>query len=193
MSVITKQGDMTTMSITPQQATEVLATAELIYTQADVEQAFDRLALEITGRLSGKDPLILCVLNGALIPTGHLLTRLRFPLRQDYIHATRYRGETTGAELEWIGRPNTSLKGESILVIDDILDQGVTLEAIVSACWASDAKEVFTAVMVEKQHQRGNGFTPDFVGLQVEDRYVFGFGMDYKGYHRNMPGIYAIT
>ncbi|MCU7922322.1 MAG: hypoxanthine-guanine phosphoribosyltransferase [Candidatus Thiodiazotropha sp. (ex Dulcina madagascariensis)] len=180
------------MSITQQQAAEVLATADLIYSQTEVEQALDRMAIEITGKLSGEDPLVLCVLNGALIPTGHLLTRLNFPLRHDYIHATRYRGGTSGAELEWIGRPSTSLVEETVLVVDDILDEGVTLSAIVAACREAGAKAVFSAVLVEKLHEKGNGFVADFVGLTVEDRYVFGYGMDFKGYHRNAPGIFAV-
>ena len=71
------------MAISPQQAAEVMAMAEQIYSQIEVEQTLDRMAVEITGRLSGEDPIILCVLNGALIPMGHLLTRLSFPLRQD--------------------------------------------------------------------------------------------------------------
>jgi hypoxanthine phosphoribosyltransferase len=147
----------------------------------------------ITGKLSGKDPLVLCVLNGALIPTGHLLTRLNFTLRHDYIHATRYRGGTSGAELEWIGRPSTTLKDEIVLVIDDILDQGVTLSAIVDACKEAGAKAVYSAVLVEKRHDKGNGFKADFIGLMVEDRYVFGYGMDYMGYHRNASGIFAVA
>ncbi|MES9971622.1 MAG: hypoxanthine-guanine phosphoribosyltransferase [Candidatus Thiodiazotropha sp.] len=181
------------MTITAQQAADVLATADEIYTPAEIQQTLDRLAMEITGKLSGVDPLVLSVLNGALIPTGHLLTRLNFPLRQDYIHATRYRGSTSGAELEWIGRPSTELAGETILVVDDILDEGVTLSAIVEACRTARAKQVYSVVLVEKLHDRGVGFAADFVGLTVEDRYVFGFGMDYMGYHRNLPGIYAVT
>lgn len=179
--------------ITQKEAAEVLATAELIHSTEAVEQALDRLAIEITGKLSGEDPVVLCVLNGALIPTGHLLTRLGFPLRHDYVHATRYRGETSGAELEWIGRPSTSLKGETVLVVDDILDEGITLAAIVRACREAGAKAVYSAVLVEKMHDRIHDFTADFVGLTVEDRYVFGFGMDYKGYLRNVPAIYALS
>jgi hypoxanthine phosphoribosyltransferase len=181
------------MTITAQQAAEVLATAELLYSREAVEQELDRLALEVTGKLSTEDPLVLCVLNGALIPTGHLLTRLNFPLRHDYIHATRYRGGTQGADLEWIGRPSASLEGETVLVVDDILDEGVTLSAIVEACQKASAKKVYSLVLVEKLHDRGVGFCADFVGLTVEDRYVFGFGMDYMGYHRNLPGIYAVA
>ncbi|MCU7845860.1 MAG: hypoxanthine-guanine phosphoribosyltransferase [Candidatus Thiodiazotropha sp. (ex Monitilora ramsayi)] len=178
--------------ITPKEAADTLATADELYSRVEVEQALDRLAEEISAALSEEDPIVLCVLNGALIPTGHLLTRLNFPLRQDYVHATRYRGETSGADLEWIGQPNTSLQGEAVLVVDDILDEGITLAAIVEACRKAGARSVYSAVLVEKQHDRSNGYTADFVGIQVEDRYVFGFGMDYKGYLRNVPGILAI-
>jgi hypoxanthine phosphoribosyltransferase len=181
------------MTITPLQAADVLASADQIYTKTEIERELDRLAMEITGKLSSKDPLVLCVLNGALIPTGHLLTRLNFPLRHDYIHATRYRGGTSGAELEWLGRPSTKLEGETILIVDDILDEGITLSAIVEACQKARAKKVYSLVLVEKFHDRGVRFTADFVGLTVEDRYVFGFGMDYMGYHRNLPGIYAVA
>jgi hypoxanthine phosphoribosyltransferase len=164
--------------ITPQEAADTLATADLIHSREDVERALDRMAMEITGRLSGEAPIVLSVLNGALIPTGHLLTRLGFPLRQDYVHATRYRGDTVGAELEWIGQPSTALQDQSVLVVDDILDEGVTLRAIVEACRQAGAREVLSAVLVEKLHKRGVGFKADFVGLTVEDRYVFGYGMD---------------
>jgi hypoxanthine phosphoribosyltransferase len=178
--------------ITPQEAAYMLASADTLYSQEQVEQALDRLAMEITGRISGEDPIILCVLNGALIPTGHLLTRLHFPLRQDYVHATRYRGNTSGTDLEWIGQPSASLKDQTVLVIDDILDEGVTLTAIVDACREAEAKAVYSAVLVEKLHKRGVGYKADFVGLTVEDRYVFGYGMDYKGYLRNVPEIKAV-
>ena len=178
--------------ITQKKAAELHATADQIYSYEEVERTLDRLAIEITGKLSGDNPIVLSVLNGALIPTGHLLTRLGFPLRQDYVHATRYRGATSGAELEWIGRPRTSLKDETVLVIDDILDEGITLEAIVNACRDAGAKVVYSAVFVEKTHNRNSGFKADFVGLTVEDRYVFGFGMDYKGYLRNLPGIFGL-
>jgi hypoxanthine phosphoribosyltransferase len=178
--------------MTPEVAEQVLAAAQPLYSQAEVERALDRLAVEIGAKLRTRNPILLCVLNGALIPMGHLLTRLDFPLRHDYIHATRYRGGTSGSELEWIARPKTSLAGETVLIIDDILDEGVTLAGIVDACRTAGAKAVYTAVLVEKRHARGNGFSADFVGLEVDDRYVFGFGMDYKGFLRNAAGIFAV-
>ncbi len=183
---------MTKIEITQEEAAAVMASAELLHSRTEVEQALDRIAQMITDELGGKNPIILSVMNGGLIPCGHLLTRLNFPLRQDYLHASRYRGNTTGADLKWFSQPHGSLNGEVILIVDDILDEGYTLSAIVEACRKMGSKEVYSAVLVEKIHNRSNGFKADFVGIQVEDRYLFGYGMDYKGFLRNAAGIYAV-
>lgn len=181
------------MPITAEQAKEVYKEADLIYSLQQVEQAIDAMAGEISSQLGGTNPIVLCVMNGGLLPAARLLLGLDFPLRLDYVHATRYRGETSGGELHWIKRPGESLEGETLLIVDDILDEGITLAAIVELCQKEGAKEIYSAVLVEKRLQRKNRFTPDFIALQVEDRYVFGYGMDYKGYMRNAPGIYAVA
>ncbi len=153
----------------------------------------DRMAAEITERLSEADPIVLSVMNGGLVVAGQLLTRLDFPLRSDYVHATRYRNGTSGGSLHWLRPPEELLDGKDVLVLDDILDEGVTLAAIVEGCRNQGARSVLSAVLVEKLHGRTNGFKADFVGLQAEDRYLFGYGMDYKGYLRNAAGIYAVA
>jgi hypoxanthine phosphoribosyltransferase len=178
--------------LSPAAAAAVLAKAERLYTQQEVEHALDRVAHQISAKLSTQDPILLCVLNGGLITMGYLMTRLPFPLRQDYVHASRYRGETSGAELQWIRQPQVSLQGETVLLVDDILDEGVTLAEIVKHCRQAGASSVYSAVLVEKKHRRGIGFSADFVALQVPDKYVFGYGMDYRGYLRNTPGIYSV-
>jgi len=115
-------------------------------------------------------------------------------LEIDYIHATRYRGETAGADLQWKAKPTTALKGRVVLVIDDILDEGHTLQGILEYLQQEQTTEIYSAVLVEKHHgRRVAGLSADFVGLDVDDHYVFGYGMDYKGYLRNAPGIYAVT
>ena len=179
--------------ISPEHAAAVRARAELLHGPAEVEAAFDRMAEAISTQLSGSDPVVLCVMNGGVIPAAGLLMRLDFPLRQDYVHATRYRGATAGGELHWVKRHSEPIAGENVLVIDDILDEGLTLEAIVRTCREEQAKRVFSAVLVEKQRPRDSQYRPDFIGLEVENRYVFGYGMDYKGYWRNAAGIYAVA
>ncbi len=182
------------MSVSLQHAREVLASADLLHSPQQVATGLDRMAMEITARLGEAEPIVLCVLTGGIIPAGHLLTRLKFPLQLDYLHASRYLGETAGGELQWLARPTLPMAGRAVLVVDDILDEGLTLAAILEYCRGQGAAEVLSAVLVEKRHDRCvENLHADFTGLEVEDRYVFGCGMDYKGYFRNLDGIYAVA
>jgi len=181
------------MTIDAKHARTVYENADVLYTEQQVESVLDRMAVDITEQLLDSDPIILCIMNGGLIVTGKLLPKLDFPLRVDYLHATRYHGATSAGELSWIKRNHQELQGEDILIVDDILDEGITLQAIAEFCNEMGAARVLSAVLVEKTHQRSNGFKADFVGMQVEDRYVFGYGMDYKNYLRNAPGIFAVS
>lgn len=172
----------------------VFEEADCLHTEAEVQVAIDRMAGAITARLATSNPVLFCVMNGGLILTGQLLPRLRFPLQAEYLHATRYRQETTGGILEWKVPPSVDIRGRTVLIVDDILDEGTTLAAIVDYCSKQGAAEVLTAVLVDKQHERKArpGLRGDFTGLEVEDRFLFGYGMDYKGYWRNAPGIFAV-
>ncbi|WP_126454806.1 hypoxanthine-guanine phosphoribosyltransferase [Sulfuriflexus mobilis] len=178
--------------VTTAEVEAVLEQADVLHSEAEVEAALDRMAAEITASLAGKNPLLLCTMIGGIVTAGKLLTRLHFPLGIDYIHASRYRGETRGAELHWIARPSESVAGREVLIIDDIFDEGLTLKALIEDCRQAGATAVHTAVLVEKQCDKRCPLEVDFLGLHVEDRYVFGYGMDYKGYLRNANGIYAV-
>jgi len=180
------------MSVTATEAWQVYQEADCLHDQSAVEQALDAMAVAIGERLADRDPLLLCVMSGAVVVMGQLLPRLHFPLQLDYVHATRYGSATVGGELDWIARPRLSVADRSVLVVDDILDEGVTLKAIVETLQQQGCREVLSAVLVEKLHQRKSGIVADFVGVQVPDRYVFGYGMDYKGFLRNVPGIFAV-
>ncbi len=177
--------------ISAEQYRGVAQRAECLVDAQGVEHAFGRMAEEIAAVLGGKDPLVLCVLTGGVVTAGFLLPRLDFALRFEYIHATRYRDTTRGGELEWRHRPSEQIRGEHVLVVDDIFDEGVTMAAIVDACREDGAASVRSAVLVEKDRKRACPYRPDFVGLRLPDRYLMGFGLDYKGYFRNAHGIYA--
>ena len=173
-------------------AMQVLERADCIYDKSQVGSALDRMAEEIKQKLSSTNPLVLCLMNGGLIPCSELLLRLDFALELDYIHASRYGNDTSGTELKWIAEARKPLKDRTVLIVDDILDEGETLAAIMQYCREQQATNVYSAVLVEKEHDRKTGMKKaDFTGLSVPDRYVFGYGMDYKGYLRNIPAIYA--
>ena len=179
--------------VTAQQAWHVLNQADCLYKMPEVEAALDDMARAITRDLADTDPLLVCLMNGGLVPFGKLLPRLQFPLQVDYIHATRYGARLQGSDLKWLAGPFISPENRTILLIDDILDEGATLAAIEAYYHAHGAKRVYKAVLVKKDRPRSLEIDAEFIGLSVPDRYVFGFGMDYKGYLRNAPGIYAVA
>ena len=179
----------------PGKIQEVYKKSTRLFSTEEVEAALDRMAIDIHQQLHDKNPVLLCVMIGGLVPLGNLLPRLDFPLEVDYVHATRYRGEITGGELHWKVRPSVNLKDRTVLVVDDILDGGITLAAILDEVRALGAKTVLSAVLVDKYQKRvENGLKhADFVGLQIEDHYIFGYGMDYNEYLRNAPGIFVVA
>lgn len=172
---------------------EVRLKADCLRTAEEVDAALARMAQEITERLDGTDPVVFCIMNGGLFVTGKLVEKLHFSLELDYLHATRYGTETCGGNLHWKVRPERKLKGRTVLLVDDILDEGVTLAEITQYCKEEGAETVYTAVLVDKMHNRkAPGARADFVGLNVEDRFLFGCGMDIGGYWRNLPALYAM-
>lgn len=179
----------------PQHIRQVYAHATCLYNKAQVEAALDRMAKEIHATVANTDPIFLCLVVGGIVPLGNLLPRLDFPLEVDYIHITRYNSGTQGGELKWRAEPARSFKNRTVVIVDDILDGGMTLQAIIHYCQQQGAKKIYTAVLVDKKHPREpKGLQKaDFTGLVVEDVYVFGYGMDYKEYLRNAPGIFAVA
>lgn len=173
-------------------AHKLLAEAELIHSAEVVNAAVAELATQITARLADKNPLVLCVMTGGLVFCGQLLIRLNFPLEFDYLHATRYGPDTQGGKISWRSAPWTSVKGRNVLVVDDILDEGVTLAAVKESLRRMGALEVLTAVFTDKLNGKTKPITADFCGLTVPDRFVFGFGMDVDGAWRHLPAIYAM-
>jgi hypoxanthine phosphoribosyltransferase len=170
-----------------------LASAERIHEHAALAAAIVRIGAEIDACLDGHPAIFLTVMQGALPFAGQLATAIATPLTFDYVHATRYRGATQGGQLVWIKRPSIAFAGATVLLVDDILDEGHTLKAIRDYCLEQGAARVLLAVLCEKRHGRTvEGLRADFVGVEVPDRYVFGYGMDYHEQGRNLPAIYAV-
>jgi len=178
--------------MTPEEAWKILQSADLLCDEAAVRAAIARLAAEITASLKGRYPLVLAVMGGSVFFAGHILPRLRFPLEFDYIHASRYGNTTSGGEIVWKVEPRENVRGRCVLVLDDILDGGQTLAAIRDRVNSLGAAAFYSAVLTDKDIGRDKPIVPDFVGLKLPNRYVFGCGMDVSGAWRNLPEIYAV-
>ena len=180
------------MKLTYEKARHILDTAEQVCSAVVVSEAVKRVAMEVTAKLADKQPLVLSVMNGAVVFTGHLLPLLNFPLDFDYIHVSRYDDETNGGKINWKIAPRENVKGRTVLMVDDILDEGQTLAAIRERVLSAGAKSFFSAVLVDKDIGKPKPIRADFVGVSVPNRYVFGYGMDVYGAWRNLPAIYAL-
>ena len=175
-----------------EQAWRILEGAEEICTAECVVAEVARIAREVTAKLAARHPLVLAVMRGSVIFAGHLLPQLRFPLNFDYLDITRYRGATLGGEIDWKVTPGTAVAGRTVLVVDDILDEGHTLRAVREKLLQAGATEFYSAVFAQKDTGREKPIAADFVGITVPNRYVFGFGMDAYGVWRNLPAVYAL-
>lgn len=180
-------------NLTNQELENVLRHSECLISASEINAAYDRLAAQLNLHYAGLNPIVMVVMNGGLIPAGQLLTRLSFFHRMDYLHATRYRENIGNQELVWKMRPSHAIKGEHILLIDDIFDEGITLKAVYDELKRQEPETLSTCTLINKRHNRKvENFNIDFIGTDVADRYIYGCGMDYHGYLRHLPGIYAL-
>ena len=173
-------------------AQRLLDDADIVCTSEEVAQAVARMAHEIAAQLKDEFPVVLSVMGGAAVFTGHLLPKLQFPLEFGAIEVTRYNNQTQGRDISWRLAPRDNVKDRTVLVIDDILDEGITLAAIRRKLTEMGAKKVYAAVFADKAIGREKPAHADFVGVTVPNRYVFGFGMDAYGLWRNLPAVYAL-
>lgn len=174
---------------------QALAQADLLVDRPTIDQAIAGIADAIARDYRGEVPVYLSIMHGALPFAGQLALELGArgqDLQFDYLHATRYHGET-GGELVWKHRPATSLYGRRVLLVDDILDEGFTLQGVRQWCLEQGATDVRIAALTVKKHDRClPEVKADYVGVEVPDRFVFGFGMDVDESLRTLPAIYAM-
>src|SRR3954463_13918142 len=175
-----------------QRAWRFLEESDPVASAEEVQVALERVAMQVSERLAERYPVVLVVMGGAVIFAGQILPLLRFPIDLDYIHASRYGAQTRGADVDWRVKPPASVRGRAVLVLDDILDGGQTMDAIREQLLGLGAQSFHCAVLVEKKLKVKKPIHADFVGLQIEDRFVFGYGMDAKGFWRNLPEIRAM-
>lgn len=178
--------------LSKQAAQDALLNAEIIFSEQEVQTAVARMAQDINAAMADMHPLVLSVMGGAVVFTGQLLPMLTFPLDFDYVHVSRYGNNQQGGELKWKVAPQENVRGRVVLVVDDILDEGETLNAVKQRVMALGATQFYSAIFADKLNGKIKPIKADFVGLQVPDRFVFGYGMDIHGAWRNLPAIYAV-
>ena len=173
-------------------ARDALLNSEIIFSEQEVQAAVLRMAKDINAAMAETHPLVLSIMGGAVVFTGQLLPLLNFPLDFDYVHVSRYGNNQQGGEMKWKVAPQENVRGRVVLGVDDILDEGETLNAVKERVMALGAAQFFSAIFADKIKRKQKPIKADFVGLEVPDRFVFGYGMDIHGAWRNLPAIHAV-
>ena len=172
---------------------EILSRSSILADTQQVEEAVDRMAVAINEHYGDREIILLIVMTGAVMPAAWLAAKLKMPLQMDFVHATRYAGQTHGGEIEFRVPPRLNLEGHDVLIVDDIYDIGLTLQMIEKYCTSRGTSSVNSAVLVRKIHDRETtAGLPEFIGMEVEDKYVFGCGMDVYEYWRQLDEIRAL-
>ena len=171
----------------------LISKSSVLYSEVEIKNAIHDIAHQANQTIVANELYVLCVMNGALIFAGQLLPQLKKNIQYHYIHATRYENSLTGDLIRWLVKPPKDIKGKAVLILDDILDEGVTLKEIVSMCREMNAKEIYTAVLFDKEIRKEKSYSPNFIGLKVPNHFVFGYGLDCKGLGRNLPHLYALV
>ena len=171
----------------------LISKSSVLYSEIEIKNAIQNIADQINQTIKADNLYILCVMNGALIFSGQLLPRLEKNIQYSVIHVTRYQKELTGTLIHWLIKPPKDIMGKTILILDDILDEGITLNEIAAICRTMKAKEIYTAVLFDKEIKKKKSYSANFIGLKVPDRFVFGYGLDCRGLGRNLSQLYALN
>lgn len=172
---------------------KILQQSTVLATRDEVRAAVDGMARAVNAHYGERPIIMLIVMTGAVMPAAWLASRLTMPMQMDFIHATRYAGATEGGEIEFRVPPRLNLQDHEVLIVDDIYDIGLTLQMIEEYCHGRGASTVNSAVLVRKIHDRPTaGQLPRFVGMEIEDKYIFGCGMDAYEHWRHLHEIRAL-
>jgi hypoxanthine phosphoribosyltransferase len=180
--------------ITPEYILEVQSASKQLLSITEINQAIDKVSSKVSERFHNKNPICVCVMNGGMPFLSSFMQKMNFPLQIDYVHVSRYLGECYGQAIQWLKSPSIDSNGRDVIIFDDILDGGLTL-AEISRYFIRHGASVSTVVLLDRKAKREKGglIKADYSCFEMEDKsYVYGFGMDYYGYLRNVPGVFAV-
>lgn len=165
---------------------------ELFISSETIQQTIDNLAERMNRDLEGKNPLFLVVLNGAFIFAADLFRQMRTDCQVSFVKLSSYMGtETTSVVRELIGLDEV-LHGRTVVIVEDIIDTGITMAETMSKLRKLEAAEVKLATLLFKPNAFRKDFHIDYVGIEIPNDFIVGYGLDYDGLGRNYPDIYKI-
>jgi hypoxanthine phosphoribosyltransferase len=162
-------------------------------TEEVIADRINELALQINNELSGKDVVFVGILNGAFLFAADLFRRISFPARISFVKLASYKGTSSSGTIKELIGWNEDLKNKTIVVIEDIVDTGNTLERIVEELEMRKAVEIKIAALLYKPEAYNKKIKLDYIGFEIPNDFVVGFGLDYDGLGRNLPSVFSLV
>ena len=165
---------------------------ELFIKQEVIEQGIKRVAHQMNTELEGKNPVFLAVLNGAFMFAGELMKEVAVPSEITFVRLASYQGTTTTQHVQEVLGLNESIKGRVVVIVEDIVDSGNTMVALLAELEKHEPAEVKIATLLFKPAALQQDLSPDYVELEIPNDFIVGYGLDYDGYGRNLKDIYKV-
>ena len=173
----------------------MLSESTLLLTNKSILNKIKELGDCISKDYAEQEVVVLCIIKGAMVFCSHLMSHINADVYLDCIDVSRYGSRLEGGELVVKSNPTLNLTNRNLLIVDDMIDQGETLQFVQNYCVNQGAASIKTAVLLQKEHNRkiSTEVPIDYCAFTIPDAFVFGFGIDCKGRYRNLPDIYALN
>ncbi len=168
-------------------------TFELFIPEARIQEAIDNLAERLNKDLEGKNVIFIAILNGAFIFAADLYRRITVPSLITFVKLASYQGTSTTGKVKRLIGINEDIENMTVVVLEDIVDTGVTMEYILKQLRGYEPKEIYIATMFFKKDAFVKDFPIHYVGLEIPNKFIVGYGLDYDGYGRNLKDIYVLS
>jgi hypoxanthine phosphoribosyltransferase len=164
--------------------------AEVLFTKEQIREKVEELGKIISREYKGLNPLCVCVLKGAVPFMADLIREIDIPIEMDFMDVSSYGNSTRSSGVVRIIKDlETSVEGRHVLIVEDIIDSGLTLSYLVEMLKARNAASVKIITMLDKPERRKVDLSPDYCGYTIPDAFVVGYGLDYAEKYRNLPYI----
>ncbi|GAB4433846.1 MAG: hypoxanthine phosphoribosyltransferase [bacterium] len=165
---------------------------KLLISEKEISEKISELAAEIDTVLRDDEVIVIGVLKGALFFMADLLRKMKTKVVYDFIQAKSYEGMETTGKIKILKEPSTDFTGKTVLIVEDILDTGITLSQIKRYFEERKAKKVYICTLLNKRKRRVSDIDADFTGFEIEDHFVIGYGLDYDEKMRELKDIYIV-
>ena len=162
----------------------------VLYSKEQIDEVARNLGERITKDFEGKNPLVICVLKGAVLLMADIVRQIDTYCELDFMDVSSYGNNTVSSgEVKIIKDLDVSVKGRNVLIVEDIIDTGRTLASLVELLKSRDAASVKICTLLDKPDRRVKTVKPDYVGFEVPNEFVVGYGLDFQGHYRNLPYV----